>query len=259
MNTLKELYNYRQMIFSLVRKDLRGRYKGSVLGFLWTFINPLFQLIVYTLAFSFILPSSIDKYYLHLFVALIPWIFFSSSIQGGASSIMSAKDMVSKIYFPREVIPISYVTSCFVNMLLTFIIIFIVVIFSGVGMNAAAIACLPLIMIIEYVMALGMAMLFSAITVFFRDMEHILGIITMAWIYLTPVLYPIDMIADEKIRNLFYLNPMTSVIVAYRDILFYARVPDFSTLLIASGFGVGILFIGCFVFSKLKKHFAEEL
>lgn len=259
MSSLKELYDYRQMIFSLVRKDLRGRYKGSVLGFLWTFINPLFQLLVYTIAFSFILPSPIEKYYLHLFVALIPWIFFSSSVQGGANSIIAAKDMVSKIYFPREVIPISYVTSCFVNMLLSFIIIFAVVIFSGVGLNFLAVLCLPVIMFVEYIMALGMAMLFSAITVFFRDMEHILSIITMAWIYLTPVLYPIDMIENKTIQRLFYINPMTSVIVAYRDVLYYAKVPDLSTLLIAFGFGVLILFIGSFVFSGLKRHFAEEL
>jgi len=255
----KELYAYREMIFSLVRKDLRGRYKGSVLGFLWTFINPLFQLIVYTVAFSFILPSPIEKYYLHLFVALIPWIFFSSSLQGGANSIMAAKNLVSKIYFPREVIPISYVTSCFVNMLLTFIIIFFVVIFSGVGLNFLAIACLPVIMLAEYIMALGLALLFSAITVFFRDMEHILSIITMAWIYLTPVLYPIDMISDEKIQKLFYLNPMTSVIVAYRDVLYYAKVPDLSTLVMAFLFGIASLVLGELVFSRLKKRFAEVL
>lgn len=259
MSILKELYDYRQMIFSLVRKDLRGRYKGSVLGFLWTFINPLFQLLVYTIAFSFILPSPIEKYYLHLFVALIPWIFFSSSVQGGANSIIAGKDLVSKIYFPREVIPISYVTSCFVNMLLSFIIIFLVVIISGVGINPLAMLCLPLIMLVEYIMALGMAMLFSAVTVFFRDMEHILSIITMAWIYLTPVLYPIDMIENGTIQKLFYINPMTSVIVAYRDILYYSKIPDLSTLLIAFGFGVVILFMGFFVFSKLKRHFAEEL
>lgn len=259
MNIFKELYDYRQMIFSLVRKDLRGRYKGSVLGFLWTFINPLFQLLVYTIAFSFILPSPIEKYYLHLFVALIPWIFFSSSVQGGANSIIASKDLVSKIYFPREVIPISYVTSCFVNMLLSFIIIFLVVIVSGVGINPLAMLCLPVIMIVEYIMVLGMAMLFSAITVFFRDMEHILSIITMAWIYLTPVLYPINMIENKTIQKLFYINPMTSVIVAYRDVLYYAKVPDLSTLLIAFGFGILILFIGFFVFSKLKRHFAEEL
>lgn len=259
MSFIKELYAYREMIFSLVRKDLRGRYKGSVLGFLWTFINPLFQLIVYTIAFSFILPSPIEKYYLHLFVALIPWIFFSSSLQGGANSIMASKNLVTKIYFPREVIPISYVTSCFVNMLFSFVIIFLVMIVSGTGLNFLAVACLPMVMLAEYLMSLGMALFFSAVTVFFRDMEHILSIVTMAWIYLTPVLYPIDMISNEKIQKLFYINPMTSVIVAYRDILYYGRIPDFSVLMTALLFGVVSLIAGELVFSKLKKKFAEVL
>ncbi len=259
INLCKELYAYREMIFSLVKKDLRGRYKGSVLGFLWTFINPLFQLIIYTIAFSFILPSAIEKYYLYLFVALIPWIFFSSSLQGGANSVMASQNLVSKIYFPREVLPIAYVTSCFVNMLFTFIIIFLVVACSGVSINFIAILCLPIIMLIEYMIALGLALLFSAITVFFRDMEHILSIITMAWIYMTPVLYPLETISNVKIQKLFYLNPMTSVIIAYRDILYYAKIPDFPTLLIAFGFGIASLILGEFVFSKLKKRFAEVM
>ena len=259
MKLIKELYHYREMIFSLVRKDLRGRYKGSVLGFLWTFINPLFQLIVYTVAFSFILPSPIEKYYLHLFVALIPWIFFSSSLQGGANSVMASQNLVSKIYFPREVLPISYVTSCFINMLLTFIIIFAVVIFSGVKLTLSAVVCLPLIMLVEYLMSLGLALLFSAVTVFFRDMEHILSIVTMAWIYLTPVLYPIDMIQNPQVQSLFYLNPMTSVIVAYRDVLYYGRGPELSTLVTAFVFGILSLIIGELIFSKLKIRFAEVL
>ena len=127
---LKELYAYRQMIFSLVKKDLRGRYKGSVLGFMWTFINPLLQMGVYTLVFSIILRNDIDKYYLFLFVALVPWIFFSASLTGGADSVLASKDMLKKIYFPREVLPISYVTGAFVNMLLSFVVIFGVIIFT---------------------------------------------------------------------------------------------------------------------------------
>ena len=126
---LKELYAYRQMIFSLVKKDLRGRYKGSVLGFMWTFINPLLQMGVYTLVFSIILRNDIDKYYLFLFVALVPWIFFSASLTGGADSVLASKDMLKKIYFPREVLPISYVTGAFVNMLLSFVVFFGVIIF----------------------------------------------------------------------------------------------------------------------------------
>lgn len=255
---MKELYNYRQMIFSLVKKDLRGRYKGSVLGFLWTFVNPLLQLCVYTIVFSVLLPTNIDKYYLHLFVALIPWIFFSSAITVGSSSVIAQKDLIKKIYFPREVIPIAYVTSCFVNMLLCFVVIFAVILFSGTGFNLRAILCLPLIMVVEYLLALGMAMLTSAVTVYFRDLEHILGIVSMAWMYMTPVMYSID-IVPAKYRTAFSLNPMTPVIQAYRDILYYAKVPELSTL--ASAFFLGVIFlvVGNLVFSKLKKRFAEEL
>lgn len=258
MKTLKEIYEYRQMIYSLVRKDLRGRYKGSVLGFLWTFINPLMQLIIYTIVFSTILRSDIDKYYLFLFVALIPWIFFSSSLTGGATSVLSQKGMVTKIYFPREVLPIAYVTSCFVNTLYCFIVVFIVVFISGVTINLVAILFLPLIMIIEYLMALGMAMISASVTVYFRDFEHILGIISMAWIYLTPVMYSLD-IVPEEIKPIFMANPMTPVIMAYRDILYSSKIPEMSTLLSALIFGVVSLIIGFFVFGKLKKKFAEEM
>lgn len=258
MKLLHELYLYRQMIFSLVKKDLRGRYKGSVLGFLWTFINPLMQLIVYTFVFTVILPTDVDRYYLHLFVALIPWIFFSSAITGGASSVVAQKDLIKKIYFPREVIPISYVTSCFVNMLLCFIIIFLVMFFTGSVWNFTAILCLPIVWIVEYLLALGMAMLSSAITVYFRDLEHILGIISMVWMYMTPVLYSIDLI-PERLQSLYRLNPMTSIITAYRDILYYGQVPNLLTLSEAVFLGIGFLILGLFVFSKLKKRFAEEL
>ena len=246
------------MIISLVRKDLRGRYKGSVLGFLWTFINPLLQLVVYTIVFSILLKNNIDKYYLFLFVALVPWIFFSASLTTGAISVLGSSDMVKKIYFPREVLPIAYVTSCFVNMLFSFIIIFLVVLFAGVGFNFLALLFLPLVMIIEYIMALGIAFLSSSVTVFFRDLEHILGIVSMAWLYMTPIMYSIDIVPKEYV-NLFMLNPMAPVIIAYRDIIYYKQIPQISTLLLALAFGVAMLILGWFVFSKLKKRFVEEL
>ena len=107
MKLIKELYAYREMIFSLVRRDLKGRYKGSALGFLWTFLNPLFQLCVFTVVFSVIMRNDIEDFYLFLFVALIPWIFFSTCLSGGASCILSQQDMVKKIYFPREVLPVA--------------------------------------------------------------------------------------------------------------------------------------------------------
>lgn len=258
INYFKELFNYREMVFSLVKKDLRGRYKGSVLGFLWTFINPLLQLAVYTVVFSVIMKAGIDKFYLYLFVALIPWIFFSSSVTSGASSVLASKDMVKKIYFPREVLPISYVTSAFVNMLLSFIVIFVVLLFSGTGINWIAILYLPIIMIVEYILALGCAMLSSALTVYFRDLEYILGIVTMAWMYLTPIMYPMDLVPEELLP-IFNLNPMTPIIVAYRDILYYKQIPHVSTLLQGFILGIVILIIGCVTFRKLQRGFVEEL
>lgn len=258
MKHLREIYDYRQMIYSLVRKELRGRYKGSALGFLWTFINPLLQLLVYTFVFSIVMPNNIDKFYLYLFIGLIPWLFFSGSLTGGAACILNQKDMVKKIYFPREVMPIAYVTSNFVNMLLCFIVIFAVILVSGIGINIKAVLYLPIIWIVEYIMCLGGAMLTSALTVYFRDLEYILGIVTMAWMYMTPVVYSLEMV-PERLRPLMNLNPMTPVIVAYRDILYSKQIPELGTL--ASGFTLGIivLVIGYIVFQKLQRGFAEEL
>ncbi len=258
MNIIKEVYAYRQMIYSMVRKELRGRYKGSVLGFMWTFINPLFQLLIYTFVFSVVLKSDIDKFYLYLFVALIPWLFFQTSVTGGATCIWGQQDMVKKIYLPREVLPISYVCSCYMNMLFCFIIIFAVVFISGVKISLAALFCLPFVMAVEFIMCLGMAFLTSSITVYFRDLEHIMSIVTMMWMYLTPILYSIDTIPDD-LKPLFYFNPMTPVIEAYRDILYYARIPRTSTLLMALGLGIAVLAIGYLVFRRLKYHFVEEL
>lgn len=258
LKKIKELFDYREMIASLVKKDLRGRYKSSVLGFLWTFINPLCQIVVYTLVFSQIFRMGVDRYYLFLTVVMIPWVFFSSSILGGAMSVVSQQDLVKKIYFPREVLPISFVTSCFVNMLLSFIVVFVVIAVSGIGINLTALLFLPLVMIIEYLLALGITMITSACTVYLRDLEHIMGVVMMAWIYMTPVMYDISYVPDHLLP-IFYLNPMTSVAVAYRDILYYKQIPQMQNLLTAVVVGILSLFIGSVIFAKLQKNFVEEL
>ena len=258
MQTIKELYAYRTMIASLVRRDLKGRYKGSVLGFFWTFLNPLMQLGVYTLVFSIIMRSDIEDFYLYLFVALVPWIFFSTSVQAGAGCIRGQQDLIKKIYFPREVIPLSFVTSQFVNMLLSLLVVLAVLLVAGKGWNLAAMCFLPLIMLIEYMLTLGITLLVSSITVYLRDLEYFLGIVVMAWQFLTPVMYSVDRVPDALLP-IFMLNPMTPVIIAYRDILYYKTIPQFGTLLSAVAFGIVMLLAGFLVFSRLKRHFAEEL
>lgn len=258
METIKELYDYREMIFSLIRRDLRGRYKGSVLGFFWTFLNPLLQLVVYTIVFSILFKSNIEQFYIFLFVGLVPWLFFSTTLTGGATSVVSQESLIKKIYFPRLVLPISFVTSAFVNMLLTFIVIFAVLVLSGFGINFRIIWVLPIIMIVEYIFSLGVAMITSALTVYFRDLEYILGIISMSWMYLTPIMYSIEII-PEQFRTLVYLNPMTSIILSYKDILYYKRMVDLKTLGLAFFVGFVALVIGFILFNKLQKRFVEEL
>lgn len=258
MNHLREIYEYREMIFSLVRRDLRGRYKGSVLGFLWTFINPLLQLAVYTIVFSVILKNNIESYYIYLFVALVPWMFFSACITSGSHCVIAQKDMVRKIYFPREVLPISFVTSQFVNMLFSFIIIFAILIVSGRGLNLRALIALPLVMVSEYVVALGITMLTAGLTVYFRDLEYILSIVSMLWMYMSPIVYGIDRIPEQYVP-LFYLNPMTPILVSYRNILYYKEMPQISYLIGVLVLGIVVLIIGSFVFSKCTRRFAEEL
>ncbi|MDE7311932.1 MAG: ABC transporter permease [Eubacterium sp.] len=258
MERLKEIYAYREMIVSLVKRDLKGRYKGSFLGFLWTFLNPLLQLAVYTMVFSTIMRAGIEDYYLFLFVALIPWIFFSTSLTGGASCILAQQDMVKKIYFPREVLPVSYVTSQFVNMLLSFVVIFLVLAIAGYPLRPNAVFCLPLIMVVEYVLALGFTMVMSAVTVYIRDLEYILGILTMAWQFLTPILYAIEQ-APEEVRWIFWVNPMTYVITAYRDILYYGKMPRLETLASAAATGIVMLAVGWLIFHRLQRRFVEEL
>lgn len=258
MSVIKEIYEYREMIYNLVKRELRGRYKGSALGFLWTFLNPLLQLLVYTLVFSVIMRSGIEQYYIFLFVALVPWIFFSASVTGGSTSVQASADMVKKIYFPREVMPIAYVTSAFVNMILTFLVVFGVLILTGFGVNIKAVLFLPIIMIVEYILALGIALLTSALTVYFRDLAYILGIITMAWQFLTPVMYAEEMV-PAKLMPIWNINPMTPIIQAYRTILYYKEIPQLGTLIHATILGILVLVIGSVMFRRLQKGFAEEL
>lgn len=256
---IKEIYAYREMIATLVRKDLRGRYKGSVLGFLWTFINPLFQLLIYTMVFSVIMKSGEDQYYLFLFVCLIPWMFFASSLQDGSIAIIREQNMVKKIFFPRAVLPIATVTSGFVNMLLTFIVVIAVTLLSGRGIDPAALACLPLVMIVEYILCLGVAFIASALTVYLRDLQYIFGIFVMGLQYASPVMYRVDTgLVPDKLMWIFNLNPLTAILNSYRDCLYDKRIPDFGALSYSLVFGIVLTVFGFILFEHLQKDFAEN-
>lgn len=257
MKVIKELYMYREMIYMLVRREIRGRYKGSVLGFFWTFLNPLLQFIVYAIVFSTVMRVDIDRFYLYLFVAFVPWFFLATAIPQGAVCIHTQSNLVQKIYFPRMVLPISTVVTAFVNMLLSEIVVFAVLLLSGFGISYQIIA-LPVVWFVQLLFVLGIVLIVSALTVYVRDLAHILDIVVMAWFYATPIVYPPEMI-PAQFKFLMYLNPMYGIVDGYRKILYYKCWPDFSTMTLAFVLGVATIVVGIVVFQHLQRGFAEEL
>lgn len=257
MNVFKEIYNYRELLKTNIKKEIRGKYKGSWLGVLWTFLNPLLMLAVYAFVFPYILRVNVDNYTIFMIVALIPWNFFTTAIQSGTGSVVANGNILKKVYFPREIIPISITTSQLVNFLITCIIMAVFIIFSGVGFSVHVLL-FPLLVLIQYILILGLTFILSALTVFVRDIDHFVSVILMLGFYATPIVYQGEML-PKKFQIFLKLNPMAQLVEAYRSILYYHRLPDM-TMLVVWGLGsVALLVVGYLIFKKLEKSFVEEL
>lgn len=254
---IKELYQYRELLKSNVKKEIRGKYKGSFLGVLWSFVNPLLMTLVYAIVFPFLLRSSQPHYVTFIVIAILPWTWFTSSIAQGTNSILINGGIIKKVYFPRAILPISIVTSGLVNFLLSCLIIVLFLIFSGIGFSFN-ILFLPLIIAIQYILQLGIILITSSIDVYVRDSEYIINFFISLLFYATPVLYSLDMF-PQKIAMILQLNPIASLINSYRDIFYYQTAPNFLMLGYVLVVSIVIFFIGIKVFNKLEKGFAEEL
>ncbi|HHW42655.1 MAG TPA: ABC transporter permease [Desulfotomaculum sp.] len=254
---IKEIYAYREMLKNLVARELRARYKGSVLGFLWTFFNPLLMLVVYSVVFSFVMRSNIQNYSMFLFVALLPWNYLSVSVIQGASSLVQNGALVKKIYFPREVLPLSIVLTNLVNYLLSLLILIPALLIFKISLTPALLA-FPAVLLSETLLVTTLVFLVAVANVYFRDLEHIVGILMTVWFFLTPVLYPVDIIPAEA-RPFFDLNPATPLMEAYRAIFFYGRWPDWTVLGRLTAALVPLLMMSMAVFNCLQKNVAEEI
>lgn len=254
---LKDLYNYRELFKSNVKKEIRGKYKGSFLGILWSFVNPLLSVLVYAIVFPLILKNSQENYVTFLIVGIIPWTWFVTTINQGTFIIIANSGIIKKVYFPREILPISVVTSGMINFLISCLIIGIFLILGGIWFSWY-ILLLPLIIIVQYILSLGIIFITSAIDVYIRDAEYIIAFFVNMLFYATPILYSSDII-PEKMRWIIDINPMAIIINGYRDVLFNQTMPDVLSLLILLGISLFILFIGVLVFRKLEKGFAEEV
>lgn len=257
MKLVQDLKNYREFLKSNVKKDIRGKYKGSFLGVLWSFINPLLSVLVYAIVFPYIMRIKVENYLIYLITGIIPWTFFTSSINMGIISILSNADIIKKVYFPRIILPISTVTSCLVNFLISCIIILLFCFGSGIGISIYLV-WLPLVVIIQYIMLLGFTFILSAIEMYMRDIEHIVNFILSMAFYVTPILYTPDIFPDN-LAWVLKINPMAYLVNAYRSIFFYQEMPDVVGLVIVGVFSIVIFLIGYVIFEKLQKGFAEEV
>jgi len=252
-----ELYRCRALIASLVLREMKLRYQGSVLGFLWTFLNPFLLMCLYTIVFSIFLRIKVENYPVFLFCGLLPWVCFSTSILEGANSIIRGRDLITRVLFPPQVLPVVTVFSNLANFILSLPILFVFLLLFKVKIGIALIA-LPIVMIIQVVITTGLVLMFSALNVRFRDLRHILGNMIMMWFFVTPILYPSTSI-PVKFRFITYINPMAMLINTYRDILFYGEFPDWFLLGITLCFGFSIFFLGNLIFNRYKESFPEDV
>jgi len=260
---IKTLFSYRELLFSLTKKELKVKYRGSVLGFFWSLLNPILTMLVYSFVFSIVLRAGIEQFAIFLICALLPFNFLSNSVNYGASSIISNSNLVNKIYFPREIIPLSIVLSNLVNFFFELAALFIVLGIMGYKFYIY-LYLLPVLIIVQFFLVVGMTLLVSALNVFFRDLQHLITIIMMVWFFGTPIIYPLSMV-PERFQIFIKINPMTIYAAYYRNIFYYVKYqesagfPSAVETLTALGITLLIFFIGYFVFKRLDPRFAEEI
>lgn len=255
---LNNLYDYRQLLKSNVQKDIRGKYKGSFLGILWSFINPLLLTLVYAIVFSVIMKSTEKNYVTFLIIAILPWNYFSGTIAQGTTSILMNAGIIKKIYFPREILPVSINTSGLINFLISCFIIILFLIFSGIGFSWYIIF-FPMIVLIQYILQQAIIFITSAIEIYIRDFEYIITFIINLLFYATPILYSSDAFAGSKFDFIVRCNPMATIINSYRDIFYYQSMPRVKSLIIVLLVSCILLVVGLKIFKALEKGFAEEV
>ena len=250
-----EWFKYREMFFGLVAREIRTRYRGSVLGILWTLINPLLQMIVYTVVFSIFMKNGIPNFSFFVFCALLPWSWFSSSLATGAESIVSNASLVKKVYFPTELLPLVNVTSNMINFIFALPIVFLFMLLDHCPFSWALLA-LPLVIAIQFVFTAALATILALLNTFYRDVGYILGIVLMVWFYFTPIVYSIEMIPPQYLAVLTF-NPMVHLIQAYHGIFLQGAWPTWHGLLCASVVSLLVALCAYPLFSWQKYNFAE--
>lgn len=264
---LQELLRYRGLVLNLVLRELKARYKRSVLGFLWSLLNPLAMMIVFTVVFTVIMPSQIENYPIFLLCGLLPWNYFTGALMLSINSVAGNANLVKKVYFPREVLPISSVLAALVNFLLGLAVLMVALIITKTNFSPW-LWLLPFVILIQTCFTLGVALFLSAVNVYYRDTLMIMDVVLLAWFFLTPVVYSISTLPSSyeilgvtvNLQRLMYiLNPMASLIAAYRDLLYWGHRTGLDFFLRTAVTSIGVLIIGYWFFTRHSRDFGEKV
>jgi ABC-type polysaccharide/polyol phosphate export permease len=268
-HNLAQLARYRGLIQSLVARELKARYRGSVLGFFWSFVNPLLLLLVYTFVFTYILPArftnadgktDMEHYALFLFCGLLPWTWFSSALIEASGSLISGGNLIKKVLVPAEVLPI---VSVLANMVHFFLGLAILIGFLAAYRHVpdpAGLAWFPVAVVIQLVFTLALALVLAALTVHFRDLRDLLANLLTFWFFATPIVYPYFLDSVASVRWLFDFNPFFHLAASYQEILFFAGPVGHARWLLALGGAAVVLFVVAYwMFDRLRDSFAEAV
>ena len=278
MSYLSDIWGSRELLQNLTNREVRGKYRRTALGQLWSLANPIAAILIYTFIFSFLFrlpaqvgdPSGLNNYALWLVCGLLPWLFFNRVLTIGVDSLVANAGLIQKVYFPRIVLPLSLANATLFTWLLEMGVL--VVALSLLG--SFVLPWLPLLaafMVVFALFSVGVAMLLSIANVYFRDLSYLLTIVLQFWFYLTPILYPVDMVATQSDRlgglagtsvtllNLYQLNPVEGFIEIFRNLLYDNAMPELSRILIALAWAVGAFGTGVWLYSKKERQMAELL
>jgi lipopolysaccharide transport system permease protein len=264
----QELFRYRDLLLYLVIRELKARYKNSALGFLWSLLNPLAMMLVFTLMFTVILPNNqMRAYPIFLLCGLLPWNYFTAAINSSLNSIVGNSNLVKKVYFPREILPISSVLAQLVNFLLSLVVLFVLLFVFRLDLSSK-LWILPIVIMLQTSFIIGLALMLSAINVYYRDTTMVIDVVILAWFFLTPIFYPMSVlpvsyeafgITFDIHRLMNILNPMASIINTYRDLLYLGTYTTGDFLLRTAVTSFAVLIMGYWVFIKMSSNFGEEL
>jgi len=257
------LFRYRGLIQSLVARELKARYRGSVLGFLWSFINPLLLLLIYTFVFTVIMPNRNElaqPYAVFMFCGILPWNWFSSSLMEASNSLVAGGNLIKKVLFPAEILPLVNVLANMVHFFLGLLILAVFLIVYRHWPDPAGLVWFPVAIIVQLVFTSGLALFLAALTVHYRDIRDLLSNLLMFWFFATPIIYPWQDPNVSRFKWLFDLNPFTHLAVSYQEILFFYGPVGHAKWLLALGVvSVAVFLGGYWFFDRLRDSFAEAV